>query len=236
MKLNILQIKAFTLAEVLITIGIIGVVAALTLPSIIANNKAKALEAGLKKGASTINQALLHYQADSGEPVKADGTLKAGELSSMIKQYFNIAYDCGYAYNSSIATGCVSNVGDNDSDKSSKAYQTLNGKSNISLNFFDDAQFILTDGSMIFFENSNVSTRTYISVDVNGYKKGPNKLGEDLFMFQLNSGGILVPMGAKGTDYYSENDEYCSQTSTSNMNGAGCTAKALSDPKYFTNL
>lgn len=71
MKLNILQIKAFTLAEVLITIGIIGVVAALTLPSIIANNKAKALEAGLKKGASTINQALLHYQADSGEPGKS---------------------------------------------------------------------------------------------------------------------------------------------------------------------
>ena len=41
--------RAFTLAEVLITLGIIGVVAALTIPQLVANHKAKALEVALKK-------------------------------------------------------------------------------------------------------------------------------------------------------------------------------------------
>lgn len=41
--------KAFTIAEVLVTLGIIGVVAAMTLPSLINNSYRKELEAGLKK-------------------------------------------------------------------------------------------------------------------------------------------------------------------------------------------
>ncbi len=45
---------AFTLAEVLITLGIIGIVAAMTLPSLIIRNQNKALEAGLKKNYSII--------------------------------------------------------------------------------------------------------------------------------------------------------------------------------------
>ena len=41
--------KGFTLAEVLITLGIIGVVAALTLPSLITNYQKKQIVAQLKK-------------------------------------------------------------------------------------------------------------------------------------------------------------------------------------------
>lgn len=44
-----MNIKAFTLAEVLITLGIIGIVAALTLPALIQNNRNKELQTGLKK-------------------------------------------------------------------------------------------------------------------------------------------------------------------------------------------
>jgi hypothetical protein len=93
--------------------------------------------------------------------------------------------------------------------------------------YFDDGQFVLNDGSFIFIENYNSSK--YISVDVNGYAKKPNRLGRDLFMFQLMDNGELLPMGAKGTDYYSATNEYCSNTSTHNMNGAGCTARILRD-------
>lgn len=48
--------------------------------------------------------------------------------------------------------------------------------------------------------------------------------------------GTLLPMGVEGTDYYSETDEFCSTTSTGDMNGAGCTYKALTDKDYFKNL
>ena len=73
-------------------------------------------------------------------------------------------------------------------------------------------------------------------MDVNGYIKGPNRLGKDLFMFQIDKDGKLLPMGAKGTNYYSYSDEYCSNTGTGGMNGAGCTVKALSDSKYFLSF
>ena len=55
-------------------------------------------------------------------------------------------------------------------------------------------------------------------------------------MFQIDQKGKLMPMGVEGTDYYSQDDEYCSSTSTSDMNGAGCTYNALTDKNFFKNL
>ena len=51
--------NGFTLAEVLITLGIIGVVASMTLPVLIQNNKNKEVESRLKKVYSVMNQAIL---------------------------------------------------------------------------------------------------------------------------------------------------------------------------------
>ena len=57
---------AFTLAEVLITLGIIGIVAAMTLPTLIQSNKNKEVEAKLKKIYSVMNQAILLSEKDNG--------------------------------------------------------------------------------------------------------------------------------------------------------------------------
>ena len=51
--------NGFTLAEVLITIGIIGIVAAMTLPAVIGNYKKQEVVSRLKKFYVTLNQALL---------------------------------------------------------------------------------------------------------------------------------------------------------------------------------
>lgn len=56
--------KGFTLAEVLITLGIIGVVAALTMPTLIANYQKTAIKSQFKKSYSVLQQALLKAQAD----------------------------------------------------------------------------------------------------------------------------------------------------------------------------
>ena len=53
-----LKSAAFTLAEVLITLGIIGVVAALTMPALIQNYRNQVVETRLKKFYSTMNQAI----------------------------------------------------------------------------------------------------------------------------------------------------------------------------------
>lgn len=56
----------FTLAEVLITLGIIGVVAALTMPTLIANHQKKVISGKLKKFYSTINQAVKLSEVENG--------------------------------------------------------------------------------------------------------------------------------------------------------------------------
>lgn len=62
-----LKKRAFTLAEVLITLGIIGVVAALTMPTLIANYQKKATVTKLKKFYSLMNQAIQRSEAENGE-------------------------------------------------------------------------------------------------------------------------------------------------------------------------
>ena len=55
--------RAFTLAEIMITIGIIGVVAAITIPLLIQNSNSKKFTTQFKKSLSTLNQAAIGAQA-----------------------------------------------------------------------------------------------------------------------------------------------------------------------------
>ena len=61
------RVPAFTLAEVLITLGIIGVVAAMTLPSVISSYKQKEAISRLKKFYSTMQQAIMLSEIDNAE-------------------------------------------------------------------------------------------------------------------------------------------------------------------------
>ena len=58
--------EGFTLAEVLITLGIIGVVAAMTIPTLIANTRSQQYRSRLKKTISTLSQAARMSQAQYG--------------------------------------------------------------------------------------------------------------------------------------------------------------------------
>ena len=58
--------RAFTLAEVLITLGIIGVVAALTMPSLIEHHQKQVVETKLKSFYSIMNQAIQIAAIDEG--------------------------------------------------------------------------------------------------------------------------------------------------------------------------
>ena len=220
---------AFTLAEVLVTLGIIGVVAAMTLPSIIDNSRNKQLESALKKSYSTLSQALDMYYAEEGVKLTPKNC-GYHELKPILMKYIHTAKDCGWG----LGTSCIPNssfLTEEQKEKGYNKYKTLNGASDIYMKWFDDGQFIINDGSLVLLEKY-----LYISVDVNGYNKRPNKLGIDLFMFQISNEGALLPMGVKGTNFYRQNDAYCSWTSTHNMNGAGCTYKALYEKDYFKNL
>ena len=59
--------RGFTLAEVLITLAIIGVVAAIAIPSVISNTQQQEFKTGLRKAVSVLNSAITMNMALDGE-------------------------------------------------------------------------------------------------------------------------------------------------------------------------
>ncbi|MDO5436848.1 MAG: type II secretion system protein [bacterium] len=62
-----MQNKGFTLAEVLITLAIIGVIAAISIPSVISNSQQQEFKTGLRKAVSVLNSAITMNMALDGE-------------------------------------------------------------------------------------------------------------------------------------------------------------------------
>lgn len=228
---------AFTFAEVLVTLGIIGVVVAMTLPTVINNAKNKQLETALKRSYSALAQALDMYQAENGERVKA-AEIGRRELKPILMKYISTARDCGWGIEEN---DCIFQSYSDPTKETSDLYKTYNGLANVQLVFFDEGQFVMNDGSLVLLENANLENRgglLLISVDVNGYNKRPNRLGHDLFMFEIDRLGRFLPMGVTGTLFYDPGDTYCGRfpDTLNDMNGAGCTYKALTEKDYFKNL
>lgn len=183
--------KAFTLAEVLITLSIIGIVAAMTLPTLVQKNQEKETIVQLKKAYSILSQA--YYSAiseygdssewDLGEVYSPEG---AASIADKLVKYFKVHKICG------TEPGCFPKV-------------TYRGFNNSSWYYIYNTsrvyKLILADGTLIGFESHGneyckTSYCAKVFVDVNGYK-GPNQLGYDTFSFYLQKGRIM-PYGYQG--------------------------------------
>lgn len=219
---------AFTLAEVLITLGIIGIVAAITIPQLVNNYKAKRLRTQFLKSYSTIQQAFKEMEADdvSTDPT----TYNTLEYYKTFMNYLQAPMDCGIGDNKYLP--CV--YMRDSSSKDYKPYKTYNGKTNASMILFDDGQIALQDGTLLLFENYAPRMRVFVSVDLNGYNNKPNRWGYDLFTFQLID-NQLKAMGDTGTTY-TDLSTYCNVNSQDEYNGIACAKKALSDSEYFKNI
>ena len=92
--------KGFTLAEVLITLGIIGVVAALTIPTLMKNYEKKITVTRLEKTYSTLAQAMKMAQAEHGDVNTWDFSLSGKEF---FDTYFSsLRKDAEYVFNPAI--------------------------------------------------------------------------------------------------------------------------------------
>lgn len=228
---KIIRIKkcftAFTLAEVLVTLGIIGVVAAMTLPAIIDNSRNKQLETAFKKSYSVLLQALDMYNAQEGVKLTPQNC-KGRDFKPSLMKYILTTKDCGFSMNGAAERGCLPNTGG--------SYKNFVGTKAIGTGSIDDGQFVINDGSLILLESG--SGELWITVDVNGYNKSPNRWGFDLFTFQINNEGTLLPMGAKGTHFEDITHNLCSPTNFINdsANGITCALRAINEKDYFKNL
>lgn len=230
------RIAAFNLAEVLITLGIIGIIAAITLPALINKRQNKVLEAQFKKSYSQLSQVIQSVVMDEyGSIVEIKNDEVTNFVNYISKRYVK-TYSCKRGRywtdmfedsNFTSADVCVF---------IRKIYKTLNNKSGDAR--FNDAIISVIDGSTIYFDVAAEGETTYgsvlVALDVNGWKNKPNRYGYDFFVFLLEKDGKLTPMGADGSLFPEET--YCSKTSAARDNGYGCTIKAFTDPHYFSNL
>lgn len=245
-KVNILQnwkehsISAFTLAEVLITLGIIGVVAALTIPALMTHLNHVKLKSQFKEGYSLLAQAVKMYNEDE----EADHSKFI--YSTHFSKYFKGATECtARDKDNSHCLGRTEKDEDGNTKVTNKDYKYTNYAKNteyISTAPFDDSQFYLNNGMLIILDQNRWGTggNQLITIDINGKGAKPNAAGHDLFTFELRptekSGGLeLIPAGAPDTGFDNKS-QYCSKTSKDGFNGIGCAYYAMQDEDYFKNL
>ena len=130
----------FTLAEVLITLGIIGVVAAITIPSLITQNRARVLRSQYLKSYSMIYQMVRLMEND-------DVSLDTSVLGK-IPNYLKGTTYCGNSGNT---------LRDPKGDTlcfrlANGEYKSYDGKTVVSAAYMDDAQYVLPDGTLFLFE------------------------------------------------------------------------------------
>lgn len=185
--------SAFTLAEVLITLGIIGVVAALTIPTLMQNIQNYQYKQAWKKEFSVITQAVQMLKNDNGGSIE-EWTGRA------IGNYLPDPFLTNLTSYMKVADSCINNwLKICDSQRTTivdSIYKTASGGQ------FDQADMYygnvkLADGTHIFFRTYNPSHVLAI-VDVNGHEKGPNTLGKDAFGLVITSTQVL-PLGLTGT-------------------------------------
>ena len=85
--------KGFTLAEVLITLAVIGIIAAITIPSLLANHQKRTLETQFAKAYRTLSTAVQLAVAEHGEIStwdwkNAEGAMSLEEQDAFVKKYF----------------------------------------------------------------------------------------------------------------------------------------------------
>ena len=174
--------KAFTLAEVLITLGIIGVVAAITIPGLIQNCVKKRTVAQLKESYSIVQQAIRLSEEENGEAEGWDTTLSG-------HNFFH-KYLANYVKWQKEYTTTELNKQAPRKHLDGSPYAGTFYTNNIT------SHFSLLNGAMISVQ---VETNgLFIGIDVNGPSK-PNRMGVDTFFFFFSNKYGLVPNGAVGT-------------------------------------
>ena len=190
--LNSLRKYAFTLSEVLVTLGIIGVVAAMTIPSMINKTHNKELHAQYKKVYAELNQISQLFMKDNG--LSATDFCQTYSTAYFVKTQLP-KYFKGFT----LIDDTVFSSTDDEGNKKSNAYPmyTLNG-TKITLGPCDDLGFRTESGGRIFSFVKDVITDNQhgpvVCVDINGQKR-PNKWGYDIFIFRFTRNGYVLPMG-----------------------------------------
>ena len=216
----------FTLSEVLITLAVIGVVSAMTLPIVIQEQRDRANVAKLQKTYSVLSQALLRAKDVSGDFHEwSSYTTNPKTIYSYIKPYLSVIKECNDRTNS----GCWAETTSTLSGATGRNYwQYYDGQIGDSAFIFVLKNGVAINIDVVSYTNfskvglpEEFGANSFIvfDVDVNGIK-GPNMWGKDVFGFAISpNNDKLVPFGS------GNNSANCQK----NKSGMDCTFKVLQE-------
>ena len=189
-RANLLLLKqlAFTLAETLIVMGIIGVVAALTLPNLNSSTGDKEKVTKVKKIYTNLQDAIGRAEAVYG-PVDEwfvndgdDNDKRAKRAFDRITEFLKYSKAC-------TITECEA-VFDKGGTSGGDSWSTA--KYNV----------ILADGATVGFYTNTMTTQPFkILIDIDGLNKGPNKACKDYFSFVYDGTRKILTYDLQGIQY-----------------------------------
>lgn len=191
---------AFTLAETLIVMGIIGIVSALTLPNLNSSTGEKEKVAKVKKIYQNLNDAYgrataIYGPIDEWFKNDTDVAAQTTRFGERITEFMKVSKNCGISLGCFSATPFVYLLGDVHNSNDAQNLVTLKAY-----------MYILADGTSVAFyyntDSNGGNVGYYILVDIDGPNKGKNQEGVDRFSFfiDIESGGQLIPSGRNSTE------------------------------------
>ena len=235
------------MAEVLITLGIIGVVAAITLPTLVANYQKTVWVNQLKKTYTTLNEGYKQMAASEGcttlrcADISEDWPITNFDFTKIkTKEKFVKTFKLENVYVAGVPSNSIYNY----------KIKTLSGdeytfSEECVANNESGLVGTTSSGEIISFANSLVGP--LIAVDINGLKS-PNTFGRDIFVFSgfdFNDTAMVVPMYSKkwneamvagaGADEIPEEERIqqindgCSKTQTAVDGNWLCAEKIIMD-------
>lgn len=213
MKRTLIKLFAFTLSELLVTLSIIGVVSALTVPTLINKYQAQANVAQLRKAYFDIGQAVDLMLTDEAKTTISATTL-AATPGKFLKKYLRINQDCG-----TNMTPCFA-----------ASYKNIDGGKAVTLECEDGYTISTTAGFSTCICGTNPAS---VLIDINGPDK-PNIAGRDLFSFSIYDDGSIdeALSPADKTDKSSEDitkirNDKAAECTGGEKNAVGCFTKIL---------
>jgi len=179
---------AFTLAEVLITLGIIGVVAAVTMPTLIANYQKQVTVNKLKKNYALFAQVFQMAERDYDTAKSWDYSLSHTEFAEKyFLPYLPVAKKSNARYTIKALGGKITSLFAN-------ILSLPSGSKNRYM-------YSLPDGTLFgtYIDAYEHFPSAVIVVDING-TKGPNIAGKDVFHFDINRSTYKFEMFGQGKD------------------------------------
>lgn len=216
--------KGFTLAEVLVTLAIIGVVAALTIPTLISNTSKQRYTVALKKNIATLNSALQNTSADMAMDAGDDGINNEEELANLFIYGHPGGKQTGRSPNLNIASQEAGVVRLADGTYLEFRTNSTNGALTIGCNDTGEAA---TEASSF-----DVLSNCYVIVDVNG-NKTPNAVAtggavKDIYVLGISS-SLVSPISLANTAATFVANTGGSETSVTAGNNASAAVMQGSD-------